>query len=112
MFDLLIKAEVIEPAVKGTVNVLTSCSKVASVRRVVVTSSTAAVLYNRNPTGRDVVVDETWFSDSVFCEEAKVRSCQSIGVFSLYMRDLVVRLRIMINKTENAVSRLSRDNDP
>lgn len=66
------QAEVIEPAVKGTVNVLRSCSKVASVRRVVVTSSAAAVIFNRNPTGPDVVVDETWFSDTVFCEETKL----------------------------------------
>ncbi|CAI9764982.1 unnamed protein product [Fraxinus pennsylvanica] len=41
------QAELIEPAVKGTLNVL------------------------RNPLKPDVVVDETWFSDTVFCEETK-----------------------------------------
>ncbi|KAL0429501.1 UNVERIFIED_CONTAM: Tetraketide alpha-pyrone reductase 1 [Sesamum radiatum] len=65
------KAELIEPAVKGTLNVLRSCSKVTSVRRVVVTSSVASVLFNDKPKGPDVVVDETWFSDPAFCEETK-----------------------------------------
>ncbi|KAI3448866.1 hypothetical protein Pfo_005531 [Paulownia fortunei] len=65
------QAELIEPAVKGTLNVLRSCSRVACVRRVVVTSSIAAVNLNRNYQGPDVVVDETWFSDPEFCRETK-----------------------------------------
>ncbi|KZV40831.1 hypothetical protein F511_23153 [Dorcoceras hygrometricum] len=65
------QAELIEPAVKGTLNVLKSCSKAPSVRRVVLTSSLAAVAFNRSPKGPTVVVDETWFSDPVFCEEIK-----------------------------------------
>ncbi|KAI3467915.1 hypothetical protein Pfo_024578 [Paulownia fortunei] len=40
------QAELIEPAVKGTLNVLRSCSKAPSVRRVVVTSSIASVTTN------------------------------------------------------------------
>ncbi|KAL8500850.1 hypothetical protein ACS0TY_020437 [Phlomoides rotata] len=66
------QAELIKPAVEGTLNVLRSCSKVPSLRRVVVTSSIAAVTMNRNPKGPDVVVDETWFSDPAFCEENKM----------------------------------------
>lgn len=66
------QAELIEPAVKGTLNVLRSCRKVPLIKRVVVTSSIATVIYNRNPLNPDVVVDETWFSDPVFCEETKV----------------------------------------
>ncbi|KAL0464204.1 UNVERIFIED_CONTAM: Tetraketide alpha-pyrone reductase 1 [Sesamum latifolium] len=63
--------ELIEPAVKGTLNILRSCSKVTSVRRVVVTSSMASVSINDRPKGPDVVIDETWFSDPAFCEETK-----------------------------------------
>ncbi|KAI3464157.1 hypothetical protein Pfo_020820 [Paulownia fortunei] len=72
LYIFLLDAEVIEPAVKGTLNVLRSCSKVPSVRRVVVTSSIVSVLCNRSAKGPDVLVDETWFADAVFCEEAKL----------------------------------------
>ncbi|XVE76758.1 hypothetical protein DITRI_Ditri13aG0006700 [Diplodiscus trichospermus] len=65
------QAEIVEPAVKGTINVLKSCTKVASIKRVVITSSMASVLFNGKPLTPDVVVDETWFSDSRFCEETK-----------------------------------------
>ncbi|KAK2986162.1 hypothetical protein RJ640_008845, partial [Escallonia rubra] len=65
------QAELIEPAVKGTLNVLRSCAKVSSVKRVVVTSSMSAVILNSKPLRPDVVVDETWFSDAEFCEQTK-----------------------------------------
>ncbi|KAL0380105.1 UNVERIFIED_CONTAM: Tetraketide alpha-pyrone reductase 1, partial [Sesamum angustifolium] len=52
------QAELIEPAVKGTLNILRACSKVTSVRRVVVTSSMASVSFNDKPKGPDVVIDE------------------------------------------------------
>ncbi|XP_073129205.1 phenylacetaldehyde reductase-like [Henckelia pumila] len=71
------QVELIEPAVKGTLNVLKSCSKEPSVRRVVVTSSIVAVMFNRRPQGPDARVDETWFSDPVFCEEIKAWYCLS-----------------------------------
>ena len=60
-----------DPAVKGTLNVLRSCAKVQSIKRVAPTSSTAAVPFNRQLKA-DVVVDETWFSDPSYCEEHKV----------------------------------------
>ena len=60
---------------KGTLNVLNSCSKSPSVKRVVLTSSIAAVAYNGKPRTPDVVVDETWFSDPTFCKESKVGTC-------------------------------------
>ncbi|KAA8515650.1 hypothetical protein F0562_018739 [Nyssa sinensis] len=65
------QAQLIDPAVKGTLNVLRSCAKVPSIKRVVVTSSMASVVHNGKPLNPDVVVDETWFSDPVFCEESK-----------------------------------------
>ncbi|XP_059637039.1 cinnamoyl-CoA reductase 1-like [Cornus florida] len=59
------EVQMIEPAVKGTQNVLKACSE-ASVRRVVVMSSLAAVTMNPNwPKGQ--LKDETCWSDIEFC---------------------------------------------
>ncbi|KAI7750178.1 hypothetical protein M8C21_024575 [Ambrosia artemisiifolia] len=60
------QTELIEPAVKGTLNVLGSCSKASSVKRVVVTSSLAAVAFNARPKSLEVVIDETW-SGRIIC---------------------------------------------
>ncbi|KAM2263556.1 hypothetical protein ACFXTI_039826 [Malus domestica] len=65
------QVEIIEPAVKGTLNVLKSCEKFPAVKRVVLTSSLAAVKVNGKPLTSDVVIDETWYSDPLFCEEIK-----------------------------------------
>ncbi|KAF5193329.1 cinnamoyl-CoA reductase 1-like, partial [Thalictrum thalictroides] len=65
------QAELIEPAVKGTLNVLGSCARTPSVKRVVVTSSMAAVVYNKKPRLAETVVDETWFTDPEICKETK-----------------------------------------
>ncbi|CAN1787797.1 Phenylacetaldehyde reductase [Linum perenne] len=54
------QAELVDPAVKGTLNVLRSCAKVPSIKRVVITSSMAAVAFNGRTLAPDVVVDETW----------------------------------------------------
>ncbi|KAM0948816.1 putative cinnamyl-alcohol dehydrogenase [Dioscorea sansibarensis] len=61
------QADLIDPAVKGTLNVLGSCVKISSIKRVVMTSSMAAVLFNGRCT-HDVMIDETWFSSADFCE--------------------------------------------
>ncbi|KAF7833705.1 cinnamoyl-CoA reductase 1 [Senna tora] len=66
------QAELIDPALKGTLNVLKSCAKSPSIKRVVLTSSVAAVAYNGKPRTPEVVVDETWFSDPDFCRESKM----------------------------------------
>ena len=78
----IFQAEIIDPAVKGTLNVLRSCAKVPSVKRVVITSSMASVLYNGKSLTPDVVVDETWFSDPVVCENMKVSDI----VLKLYIK--------------------------
>jgi nucleoside-diphosphate-sugar epimerase len=62
--------------VNGTLNVLNSCAKDPSVKRVVLTSSIAAVAYNGRPQTPDVVVDETWFSDPELCKQGQV--CRAI----------------------------------
>ncbi|KAK3035177.1 hypothetical protein RJ639_034565 [Escallonia herrerae] len=66
------QAELIDPAVNGTLNVLGACAKAPSVKRVVVTSSVAAVAINRRPKTADVVIDETWWSDPDFSREMKL----------------------------------------
>ncbi|ESW03539.1 hypothetical protein PHAVU_011G022200 [Phaseolus vulgaris] len=66
------QADLIDPAVMGTLNVLKSCAKSPSVKRVVFTSSTAAVVYNERPKTPEVVADETWFSDPDVCRELKM----------------------------------------
>ncbi|GLU10984.1 hypothetical protein SLE2022_277570 [Rubroshorea leprosula] len=55
----------------GTLNVLKSCAKVSSIKRVVLTSSMAAVANTGKPLTPDVLVDETWFSDPDVCEKSK-----------------------------------------
>ncbi|OWM76107.1 hypothetical protein CDL15_Pgr009753 [Punica granatum] len=65
-------ADLIHPAVKSTLNVLGSCAKVPAVKRVVITSSMAAVFYSGRPLSPDVVVDETRLSDPAFCEKSEL----------------------------------------
>ncbi|WOL17130.1 cinnamoyl-CoA reductase 2-like [Canna indica] len=64
------QAELLEPAVKGTLNVLASCKKF-SIKRIIVTSSMAAVAYNDKERTPDTVVDETWWSIPEVCEQNK-----------------------------------------
>ncbi|KAJ4915022.1 NAD(P)-binding Rossmann-fold superfamily protein [Raphanus sativus] len=66
------QTELIVPAVKGTTNVLNTCKKTSSVKRVIVTSSTAAVLVRQPPLEPNDVVDETFFSDPSVCMERKL----------------------------------------
>lgn len=91
-YPLFFQAELIDPAVKGTLNVLNSCTKASSVKRVVVTSSMAAVAYNGKPLTPDVTVDETWFSDPEVCKTSKV--CFSFEECNLC--DLVISYRLSL----------------
>ncbi|XP_062164629.1 cinnamoyl-CoA reductase 1-like [Alnus glutinosa] len=69
------EVEVIEPAVKGTLNVL-KASLEAKVKRVVVVSSSAAVF--KNPSWpKDQVMDETCWSDKEYCRTTKNWYCLS-----------------------------------
>ncbi|XP_073226928.1 cinnamoyl-CoA reductase CAD2-like isoform X2 [Cicer arietinum] len=66
------KVELIDPALKGTLNVLKSCARSPSVKRVILTSSVSAVKFSSRPITPEVVVDETWFSDPDFCRESEL----------------------------------------
>ncbi|KAK6119748.1 hypothetical protein DH2020_046508 [Rehmannia glutinosa] len=61
--------ELIDPAVKGTLNVLGSCAKTPSVKRVILTSSEAAIAFNRTPRTSETVIDETWWTDPDYSRE-------------------------------------------
>ncbi|KAI9094457.1 hypothetical protein K1719_026682 [Acacia pycnantha] len=65
------QTELIDPAVKGTLYVLKSCAKSPSLKRVVLTSSMATMLFNGKPRTPEVVVDETWFSNPESCYESE-----------------------------------------
>ena len=60
----------IEPAVKGTLNVLKACVE-AKVKRVVVVSSVYALMLNSS-WPKDQVMDETCWSDKEYCRTTKV----------------------------------------
>ncbi|KAF8406776.1 hypothetical protein HHK36_008868 [Tetracentron sinense] len=74
--DLLIgytslNAEILEPAVKGTLNVLRSCKKNPSLRRVVLTSSSSAVRA-RVDFDPNVPLDESSWSSVELCERLQI----------------------------------------
>ncbi|KAH7511577.1 hypothetical protein FEM48_ZijujUnG0001200 [Ziziphus jujuba var. spinosa] len=62
--------DMIKPAVQGVLNVLNACVKAKTVKRVVLTSSAAAVSINTLK-GTDLVVDETNWTDVEFLSTQK-----------------------------------------
>ncbi|KAF6161441.1 hypothetical protein GIB67_009320 [Kingdonia uniflora] len=66
---LALQAELIEPAVTSTLNVLKACSETSG-KRVVIVSSVADVLMNPN-WPRDRVKDEACWSDKEYCRATK-----------------------------------------
>ncbi|XP_073285382.1 cinnamoyl-CoA reductase 2-like, partial [Primulina huaijiensis] len=70
-----LQVELVEPAVKGTLNVLKACSE-AKVRRVVFVSSAAAVVMNPN-LPKDQLLDETCWSDAEYCKMTNNWYCYS-----------------------------------
>ncbi|KAL8528043.1 hypothetical protein ACS0TY_005745 [Phlomoides rotata] len=69
------EVELVEPTLKGTLNVLKACSE-TKVRRVVVVSSAAAVIMNPNLTN-DSVIDESCWSDEEYCKATNNWYCYS-----------------------------------
>lgn len=69
-YGLYFQIELVEPAVKGTLNVVKACVE-AKVKRLVLVSSIIAVGRNPNwPKGQ--VMDETCWSDMEHCKSIKV----------------------------------------
>jgi len=68
---VLMQKELLDPAIKGTMNVLTA-AKEAGVRRVVVTSSVSAITPSPNWPG-DVPKGENCWTDAEFCKQKGVR---------------------------------------
>ncbi|KAM2279181.1 hypothetical protein COP1_039842 [Malus domestica] len=87
------QAELIDPAVKGTLNVLQSCAKFRSVMRVVLTSSIATVMMSGTPLTSDVVLDETWYSDKLFCEEHK--ACINVPVLTFSKSHILLAVNLL-----------------
>lgn len=71
--------ELVDPAVKGTLNVLAAAKKFG-VRRVVLTSSISAMVPNPGwPTGR--VVDESCWTDLDYCRQRQVSLSLSLKLY-------------------------------
>ncbi|KAE9584541.1 putative cinnamoyl-CoA reductase [Lupinus albus] len=73
--EVRFSVEVIEPAVKGTKNVLEACLE-AKVERVVLVSSVAAIFMNPN-LPNDKVIDESCWSDKEYCRKTENWYCFS-----------------------------------
>lgn len=63
--------DVIDPAVEGTLNVLRSCAKCPSIKRIVHASSAAAIRFSREEIPGKVY-DESCWTDVDFCLETKI----------------------------------------
>uniref|UniRef100_A0A7I4F6L3 NAD-dependent epimerase/dehydratase domain-containing protein n=1 Tax=Physcomitrium patens TaxID=3218 RepID=A0A7I4F6L3_PHYPA len=96
------KAEMLDPTILGTLNVLHSCAKSTTLKRVVLTSSTAAVRFRDDleQPGAVTYLDEYSWSSIFFCTKyqiwyslAKILSEQEAWKFAfLHSIDLVVVL--------------------
>lgn len=75
------QVQLMEPAVKGTLNVLNACSE-AKVKRVVFVSSVAAIFMNPNwPAGQ--VKDENCWSDKEYCKRTNVCKFQFLSFIAV-----------------------------
>ncbi|KAF7843211.1 cinnamoyl-CoA reductase 2-like [Senna tora] len=89
MDSLLSQVEVVEPAVKGTTNVL-EASLEAKVERVVFVSSQAAVSVNPK-FSKDEVIDESCWSDKEYCRKTENWYCYSKTEAELQALDFAKR---------------------
>ncbi|KAI8024245.1 Tetraketide alpha-pyrone reductase 2 [Camellia lanceoleosa] len=66
-YDHNVKETLIDPSIKGTLNVLSSCTKASSVRRVMLTSSCSAIMYS-DDVQQVSPLDESHWSDLEYCK--------------------------------------------
>jgi len=74
----------IKPAIKGVLNVLKACAREKEVKRVILTSSAAAVTINELE-GTGHVMDETNWSDVEFLNTAKPPTWVKIKLYLKYL---------------------------
>lgn len=74
----------IKPAIKGVLNVLKACVRAKEVKRVILTSSAAAVTINELE-GTGHVMDETNWSDVEFLNTAKPPTWVKINFYLKYL---------------------------
>nr|GEW00366.1 tetraketide alpha-pyrone reductase 2 [Tanacetum cinerariifolium] len=67
-YDHNIQETLIDPCIKGTMNVLTSCKKAKSLKRVVLTSSCSSIRY-RYDTQQVSPLNESHWSDTEYCKQ-------------------------------------------
>lgn len=95
---ILLQVEVVEPALKGTLNVLKACSE-SKVRRVVIVSSVVAVIVNPS-WPKDQVMDESCWSDMEYCKATNVRNSDFslANLYGILILILLYRTGIIIQK--------------
>ncbi|XP_071692801.1 tetraketide alpha-pyrone reductase 2-like [Rutidosis leptorrhynchoides] len=67
-YDNNIQETLIDPCIKGTMNVLTSCKKSKSIKRVVLTSSCSAIRYHYDAQQVSPLNESHW-SDTEYCKQ-------------------------------------------
>ncbi|KAH9694210.1 tetraketide alpha-pyrone reductase 1 [Citrus sinensis] len=90
VFHTASPAEIIEPAVNGTLNVLRSCQKNPSLRRVVLTSSSSTVRI-RYDFDSKIPLDESSWSSVDLCESLQL---MIFALIYLFLRNYVLRKKI------------------
>lgn len=66
-----LQSTLIDPCIKGTLNVLNSCSKAASVKRIVLTSSCSSIRY-RYDVQQVSPLNESHWTDLEYCKRYNV----------------------------------------
>ena len=81
---IFMQATLIDPCINGTLNVLGSCSKASSVKRVVLTSSCSAIRY-RDDVQQVSPLNESHWSDPEYCKRHNVINYTSCYISNCIM---------------------------